>query len=354
MEQGLVSIVIPTYNRAHVVGEAIASALNQTYRHYEVVVVDDGSQDDTEKMIRTTFGGNPKVRYVRQENRGVSAARNRAIEEARGEFIAFLDSDDSWLPGKLELQVACLRFLPAAGMIWTDMEAIDGQGRTLFPTYLRRMYATYRFFPTPQDLFTSEYRLDQVAKGGLAGFPGGTRLFCGDVFSPMVLGNLVHTSTVLIRRERQQQVGLFDEAYRVGEDYPFHLRTAHAGPVAFVETPSIRYRIGTEDALTAPQYSFPIARAYVDVLEKSLREDSDRIRLPAGMLDDCLARAYAWLGGEYFQQRDTRLARSYLRKSLHHRRFQPKVIARLFISFLPGRLQERLHNLLRWIRNRRP
>ena len=238
MEQGLVSIVIPTYNRAHLVVEAIASALSQTYCHHEVIVVDDGSQDDTENVIRTTFGGNAKVRCIRQENRGVSAARNRAIEEARGEFIAFLDSDDSWLPGKLELQVACLRFLPAAGMIWTDMAAIDGQGKTLFPTYLRRMYATYRFFPTPQDLFTSEYRLDQVAEGGLAGFSGSTRLFCGDIFSPMVLGNLVHTSTVLIRRQRQQQAGLFDEAYRVGEDYPFHLRTTRAGPVAFVEAAS--------------------------------------------------------------------------------------------------------------------
>ena len=321
--------------------------LDQTYRRHEVVVVDDGSRDDTEKTIQTTFGGNPKVRYFRQENRGVSAARNRAIEEARGEFIAFLDSDDSWLPGKLELQVACLRFLPDAGMIWTDMEAIDDQGKTLFPTYLRRMYATYRFFPTPRDLFTSEYRLDEVAQGGLAGFPGDIRLFCGDIFSPMVLGNLVHTSTVLIRRRRQRQVGLFDEAYRVGEDYPFHLRTCRAGPVAFVEAPTIRYRIGTEDALTAPQHSFRIARAYVDVLEKSLREDRDRIRLPAGMLDDCLARAYAWLGGEYLRQRDARLARSYLHKSLHHRLFQPKVVARLFISFLPGPLQERLRKLRR-------
>ncbi len=352
MEHGLVSIVIPTYNRAHLVGEAIVSALNQTYRHYEIIVVDDGSQDDTGKMIQAAFGGNPKVRYIQQENRGVSAARNRALSEARGEFIAFLDSDDSWLPGKLELQVACLRFLPEAGMIWTDMEAVDGQGKTLFPTYLRRMYAAYRFFPTPQDLFALEYRLDQVAQGGLAGFPGNTRLFCGDIFSPMVLGNLVHTSTVLIRRERQRQVGLFDEEFRVGEDYPFHLRTVRAGPVAFVETPATRYRIGMEDALTAPQYSFPVAKAYVDVLENSLREDGDRIRLPAGMLNDCLAKAYAWLGGECLRQRDARLARSHFRKSLRYRLFQPGVVARLFLSFLPGSSQEKLRSLLRRIRGR--
>jgi glycosyltransferase involved in cell wall biosynthesis len=341
MEKALVSVVIPTYNRAHLVGEAIQSALDQTYPNCEVIVIDDGSQDHTEEMIRTRFGGNSRVRCFRQENRGVSAARNRALSEARGEFIAFLDSDDSWLPGKLELQVACLRFLPTAGMIWTDMEAVDGQGKTIFPTYLRRMYSTYRFFPTPQDLFTAEHRLDQVVSGGLAGFSADVRLFCGDIYASMVLGNLVHTSTVLIRRERQQQVGLFAEDYRTGEDYPFHLRTSRVGPVAFVDVSTTRYRIGQGDALTAPQYSFGLAKAYVDTLEESLSKDGDRLRLPAGRLDDCLASAYAWLGREYLKQMDAPHARAYLRKSLGHRLFQPRTILRLFFSCLPELLRHR-------------
>ncbi len=345
MEPGLVSVVLPTYNRAHLIGTAIESVLCQTYAGWEVVVVDDGSSDGTEEVIRGRFAGDARIRYFAQKNRGVGAARNVGMRKARGEFIAFLDSDDAFVPGKLEMQVACLRFLPDAGMIWTDMEAVDGQGNTLFPAYLRRMYdKTYNYFPQPQDLFQREYRLEQVAPGGLGGFPGDTRLFCGDISSPMVLGNLVHTSTVLLRRQRQEQVGVFDERLRVGEDYPFHLRTARFGPVAFVEAAATRYRIGMDDALTSLKNSFEIAKAYLGTLEESLRQHRDEIRLPAGMLRQCQAAAYEWMGREYVKRGEGSQGRANLLKSLRYRPFRPATIEWLLLSLLPCSLREGLRN----------
>ena len=98
-----VSVVIPTYNRARYVGRAIDSALAQTHRAYEIIVVDDGSSDDTESVLKDRY--EERIRYIRQDNAGPSAARNVGIRAAKSEFIAFLDSDDVWLPRKLEVQM---------------------------------------------------------------------------------------------------------------------------------------------------------------------------------------------------------------------------------------------------------
>src|SRR5690242_14976762 len=102
-QQPSVSVIIPTYNRARFVGEAVASALAQTLPPLEVIVVDDGSTDDTADVVARL--NDPRVVYLRQENAGPATARNTGVEAARGDLIALLDSDDRWLPRKLELQV---------------------------------------------------------------------------------------------------------------------------------------------------------------------------------------------------------------------------------------------------------
>ena len=201
MSHNLVSVVVPTYNRAYCLRRTLDSALAQSHRSLEILVVDDGSTDETGSMVRELCGSDQRVKYVRQENRGVSAARNRGMSLAQGDYIAFLDSDDVWKPWKLETQLACFRGRPEVVMVWTDMEAIDSEGRITCPRYLRKMYSAYEWF-RHEDLFPHTYLLAQIAPElqDMTGAGGGT-LSVGDIYSPMLMGNLVHTSTVVVRRQ---------------------------------------------------------------------------------------------------------------------------------------------------------
>src|SRR5262245_33236726 len=134
MRQPLVSVVIPTHNRAYGLAETIDSVLGQTYPNIEVVLIDDGSTDGTDTLIQERYGADARVRYVRQDKSGTNIARNHGLRLAKGELVALLDSDDIFLPWKIEMEVACLDALPEAGMIWTDMDALDPEGRVT-PNY---------------------------------------------------------------------------------------------------------------------------------------------------------------------------------------------------------------------------
>ena len=123
-----VSVIVPTYNREHMIGRALESVLAQEFTDFELIVVDDASTDNTEAVVRAS--GDSRIRYIREPaNGGPNAARNRGMREARGEFLAFLDSDDEWLPGKLGRQVARFSELPdRVGAVYTGVETIDDDG----------------------------------------------------------------------------------------------------------------------------------------------------------------------------------------------------------------------------------
>src|SRR5260370_6154365 len=114
-----VSVVIPTYNRARVVGGAIESALAQTHERLEVIVVDDGSTDDTAERVGRRR--DPRLRYVRREHAGVSSARNAGIGAPTGDLVSFLDSDDLWKPENIETEIAALALHPGAGGVFSDL-----------------------------------------------------------------------------------------------------------------------------------------------------------------------------------------------------------------------------------------
>jgi glycosyltransferase involved in cell wall biosynthesis len=129
----LVSVIVPSYNTAQYVPEAINSILNQTYQNLEIHVVDDGSTDNTRDVMQA-YASNPKVIYHHQENRGESGARNSGIRAARGELIALCDADDLWMPRKLEVQVPCFATRPEVGVVYTNTVHVDSQNNEI-PTY---------------------------------------------------------------------------------------------------------------------------------------------------------------------------------------------------------------------------
>jgi glycosyltransferase involved in cell wall biosynthesis len=342
-----VSVIIPTYNRAYCVARAIDSALNQTHRDVEVIVVDDGSTDDTPQLMARTYGSEPRVHYVTQPNGGVAAARNHGIRIATGSYVALLDSDDVWYPWKLELQLACLRAAPDAGMVWTDMEGINPAGEVEFARFITVRYSAYRWF-TKDQLFPTSIPLDQVAPA-LASAVGQNKLYVGDIYSAMIMGSLVHTSTVLMRRDRLDRVGFFDEALQpLGEDYPFHLKTCFEGPVAFADVPSIRYQIGLPDRLTAHRFS--LANNSLKTLLNALRNHRGKITLPSWMIRAKLAAAHQWVGSELLASGQRGQAVSHLIKSAWYGPTKPRTIGLLGLAFVPSGFASGLRAAFRQLR----
>jgi glycosyltransferase involved in cell wall biosynthesis len=346
MHTPLVSIVVPTFNRAYCLIETIESALAQTYRNIEILIIDDGSTDESEKLILDKYSNDSRLRYIYQNNSGVSAARNHGIRLARGEFIALLDSDDLWEPWKLELQVAALTQLPEVGMIWTDMSAINPDGVLLNSRYLRTMYSAYQWYPTTDDLFGDSFPIAQIAPHLASSFPY-QKIFLGEIFSQMIMGNLVHTSTVLMRRSRVDKVREFREDFRfAGEDYDFHLRTCREGLVAYADVSSIIYQVGRADQITV-KYEKDSAINFIKTIEPVLIQDADRIKMSPKMINQMLASAYATLGEKMLDDGENAEAAKALGTSLRYQFFQRRALGMFMLSLLPNNLEIQLRRAYR-------
>jgi glycosyltransferase involved in cell wall biosynthesis len=197
-----VSIVIPTYNRSAIVRRAIDSALAQTFEDLEILVVDDGSTDDT----RAALAGYPeRVRYIRQENGGPAAARNHGMRLARGEYIGFLDSDDAYLPRNVEAHLRRFEERPEAGLVYCGIEILDKNGK----------------------------RIKDVLPG-----PGDRGL----VLERLIRYNFITSSTVLMRRAAMEFAGEMSTSLWFAEDWYYWLRVASRFPIEFVDEVLVRYQ----------------------------------------------------------------------------------------------------------------
>jgi glycosyltransferase involved in cell wall biosynthesis len=326
----LITVIVPTFNRARQLPGAVESVLAQSHRELEVIVVDDGSTDDTEAIIATLQRQDSRVTALRQPNAGVAAARNHGLDRAQGDLIAFLDSDDRWSPDKLRFQLACLERVPDVGMIWTDMNGVDGSG-SVIPGYTLRTLLPYRF--ALDELFALSIPLSEVA-----GTPQPWRdgaLYAGDIYGKALLGNLVLPSSVLMTRARLERAGRFDASLEVaGEDFDFFLRVCREGPVAFANVPTVSYRVGQADQLTHPSRALYMARNYVRTLEQAIARDRDRIGVPEPMLDAVRGYGHAWAAQEYLANGDRGAARRHLRIAVGLGSNRAWVLAPL--TLLPG------------------
>jgi glycosyltransferase involved in cell wall biosynthesis len=208
-QEPLVSVIIPVFNRDWCLGEAIESVFSQTYERYELIVVDDGSTDDTGKQLSQY----KNISVITQPNRGVSAARNRGIASSRGDLIAFLDSDDLWLPEKLSVQVDYFMRHPMAEI---------GQTQEIWIRNGKRMNPGRRHIKT-------------------AGF----------FFERSLALCLVSPSAVMLRKQLLEKVGLFDESLPACEDYDLWLRINASIPIFLIDEPLVIKRGGHSDQLSS-------------------------------------------------------------------------------------------------------
>ena len=200
----LVSVVIATYNMGQYLPEAVRSVLAQSYPNVDVQIVDDGSTDDTPRIVRQ-WDAHPRVRLHRQSNAGQAHAKNQGIALSRGDFIAFLDADDVWLPEKLARQMPLFTGRPEVGVVYSGYERMDGEGR-----------------PLPK---------------------GPTHMHRGRVSGALLIENFVPFPSAVVRRECLERHGAFDETLGMGIDYDLWLRLSAHCQFDFIAEPTVRYRI---------------------------------------------------------------------------------------------------------------
>ena len=205
-----VSVIIPVYNGEKYISEAIDSVLNQTYKDFEIIVIDDGSRDNTPKILKE-YGD--KIRWKSQEHKGQASALNEGINMAKGKYIAYLDADDVFLPERLEIEVKYLDAHPDVGLVYSDFYKIDKNGK------IRRIIKS-----RPQDNFV----LLQI--------------------------NYITRIAVMHRRECLNEVGLFDESITGDDDWDMWIRISEKFKMGYIDKPLAKYRIhGGNISLTRPR-----------------------------------------------------------------------------------------------------
>lgn len=234
------SIIIPVYNRADLLGNAIDSVLEQSFEDWELIVVDDGSEDDIEAVI-ARYDGDPKIRFIRRRNAGVSAARNTGLMQASGKYIAFLDSDDRWLPNHLSVLADMAEKYPDAGFLGTWAEVLLKNGRTIeFPEYFENRPETIYI-----KNFYKAYDEDKRVK-------------------------MFQMSTSCISAEAIERVGNFVEGCKIGEDLDITLRVAAYFPFVLTSRKTALYNhmesVATKDS------AFDVNWCFFDKADELLSE----------------------------------------------------------------------------------
>ncbi|MCX5901072.1 MAG: glycosyltransferase family A protein [Proteobacteria bacterium] len=262
----LVSVIIPTYNREKIITRAIDSVFAQTYRDFEIVVLDDGSQDNT-KAVAQAYG--PKMHYFYQDNKGIAGARNAGMHQTAGDYIAFLDSDDYWLPGKLERQMALFSQHPEYGMVGCQCGSVQIDG-------------TYR----------EKNR------------PGKSGWILYDLFNK----NFIRTSSAVITRACLEKVGGFDESLREGEEYDYWLRIAAEFAIGFINEPLTVY-VDNTDGMSTDSLTGRLHR--LKVLEKKYLKK----KIPLQMYRRRIADTCHYIGRHYIEKGSRQEGIAYLKKA---------------------------------------
>ncbi|RBW49726.1 glycosyltransferase family 2 protein [Marinobacter sp. F3R11] len=263
----LVSVIVPVYNRAHLVSETIESILSQTYEPIETILINDGSTDESLSVLREYESRFPdKIRVIDQQNQGQIAARNNGIEIAQGEYIAFLDSDDLWLKDKLERQIPL--FEDGVGLVYSGTEIIDENGCTI--------------------------RVERADE-----------LISGYIYPQLLVKNRMTGGTVVVTSDALKRVGLFSSDFKAAENWDLWLRICRIYSVRVVPDPLIKYRVHSQNMSGDGQL---MLRAKRQIIEKHCDLDS-KDRVIASYSRQAYADYHYRAGLNFFAADQYRLAR---------------------------------------------
>jgi len=286
-----VSIIIPTYNCARLIGRAIESVLNQTYRDFELIIVDDSSTDNTDKIVKKFQEQDKRVKYIRHDkNKGGSAARNTGIKVARGEYIAFQDSDDEWLPEKLKKQMEVFKNTSSkVGIIYTGFWRIKDNEKTYIP----------QSWVKQKD---------------------------GNIYFELLKGNFVGTPTILIKKKCFKKVGIFDENLPRLQDWELVIRLSKYYNFKCIDEPLL-VSYYTSDSISANNDA--LIKAIELIITKHFADFSNHKKI--------LSKHYFGLGIILYLDGDLINGRRYFIKAIKKYPLNIKYSLSYFVSFFGPR-----------------
>lgn len=209
-----VSVLIPTYNCAATIQESIDSVLNQTYQDVEIIVVDDGSTDNTKALLEG-YGG--RVRYFYQDNAGAVRARLNGLHQALGQYIAIIDADDIWMPEKLTIEVDVLDKNPETDLVFTDFQDFSKDGFS------------------PKSCFDANKVFRKIPAKSISEDHPSAKIFLRNIIYDYLQGNFILPSTLLIRKDACYKFEMFTDEVQIREQYEFCLRTLHELKIVFID-----------------------------------------------------------------------------------------------------------------------
>lgn len=288
-----VSVIIPAYNMARYTVETVRSVLNQTFKDYEIIVVDDGSTDNTKELLRP-YIENHQITYIYKENGGASSARNVGFRASQGKYVAFLDCDDLWLPRKLRISVNLLDAHPEVGLVYNRALYIDKKGNDLW--------------------FSKD------------------RCHSGMVFEKLILRDFIINSSPVVRRECFQKVGLFDETMFYPADWDMWLRISEYFPIKYINIPLTKYRIGDQSYFE--RHTELAKTESFRVLEKVFQRKAD---LPKNIRSKSIANIYSDSAEVHAKKIELEKAKKEILTSLRIYPYSLKSYLVLFCLYLLGK-----------------
>jgi len=295
-----VSVIIPAYNAARFILEALQSIDAQHYSPLEILLIDDGSTDETVELVRRNA---PQVRIIRQPNGGASAARNTGLREATGEFICFLDADDAWFPGKIAAQTDYLAAHPGVGIVYHEWHVWkpDAAGVYHQPSAAASQCSPERIVP---DL-------------------------SGWIYHRLLMVCEVHTSTVMMRRSVAKEIGFFDTDLVTGEDYDYWLRASHHCELHKLAATFSSYR-STPGSLTAnPTQQNNEYEVISRAIRRWGRASPDGSTIPNAAIQQRLANLAFGFGYIHYHHGSAKIAKSAFLTTLRHDPLRWRAVAYL-------------------------
>lgn len=289
-----VSVIIPFYNGKEFIAQAVNSVLRQTYTSYEIIVVDDGSTDDSKKALEQFDG---KIRYFYQQNQGISNARNKAVKEAKGEYIALLDQDDIWYPRRLEKQVKVMDENSDISIVYSDCHYINEKNEILSQAF-------------------------EVQKAR-----------SGRIFKDLIIKNFIPIPTVLLRKRAVDEVGLFDKRYSFAEEYYLFLRIARIYHVSYIDEPLAGYRIHGKNLSKNTEKSLKEDIMLKEEIIKNYPNDTAPV---LSRIEREIAELYYGLGRTYQKSKKYNLAKENLLKSIKIRKFNYRQYLYYILTIILG------------------